>query len=287
MSATRRSVLVLVAGAAAGVVAWETRALLHARSLDADAAATAAPSAASDSEQSRPVTSLGRLEPKHGVIRVAGPSKMSVVVSQLLVEEGDAITQGQTIAVLDNHASVKADVARLRNELEHAEAEQRRNAALYRDGILSASEWDTWRTKANVAHAALEQAEAELKLAVVRAPIDGRVLQIYTREGEKVGADGIAELGRTDEMYAIAEVYETDIGRVRRGQRATISGPALREPLHGTVEKIHLKVGKQDVLDTDPTAKTDARVVEVEIPLDEVERAAGLTNLQVYVSIEP
>ena len=284
---THRALIVLVAGAAVGVVAWEMRALVHSRPLGSDASASAEAAGALEAEHTRPVTSLGRLEPKHGVIRVAGPSKISVVVSKLLVEEGDAVTHGQTIAVLDNYASVKAEVARLRNELEHAEAEQRRNAALFRDGILSASEWDTWRMKANVARAALEEAEAELDLAVVRAPIAGRVLQIYTREGEKVGSDGIAELGRTDEMYAIAEVYETDIDRVRPGQRATISGPALREPLHGTVEKIHLKVGKQDVLDTDPAAKIDARVVEVEIPVDEVERAAALTNLQVFVSIEP
>jgi len=282
-----KGMLVLLLVGAVGIGGWQARMLVRARMLDRDAVASADPAASTGAETERPVTSLGRLQPKHGVIRVAGPSKISVVVSQLLVEEGDAVTQGQTIAVLDNYASAKADVARLRDELEHAEAEQRRNQALFRDGIVSASEWDTWRTKANVAHAALAQAEAELELAVVRAPISGRVLEIYTREGEKVGSAGIVELGRTDEMYAIAEVYETDIARVRPGQRATITGPALRESLHGTVEMIHLKIGKQDVLDIDPAAKTDARVVEVEIRLDEVERAAALTNLQVYVSIAP
>jgi HlyD family secretion protein len=46
------------------------------------------------------------------------------------------------------------------------------------------------------------------------------LIEIHTYPGERVGADGILELGRTDEMVAIAEVYETDIGRVRKGQRA-------------------------------------------------------------------
>ena len=46
-----------------------------------------------------------------------------------------------------------------------------------------------------------------------------------------------------------------------------------------------MQVGKMDVLGTDPVAKTDARVVEVEIRLDDTEAAALLTNLQVKVEI--
>jgi HlyD family secretion protein len=91
----------------------------------------------------------------------------------------------------------------------------------------------------------------------------------------------------TDEMLAVAEIYETDIGRVQVGQRATVSSPALADPLVGKVERIGRKIGKLDVLDADPVAKTDARVVEVEIRLDDAARVAALTNLQVEVSIEP
>ncbi len=88
-------------------------------------------------------------------------------------------------------------------------------------------------------------------------------------------------------MYAVAEVYETDVHRVRLGQRATITSQALEQPLEGTVDKVHAKVGKQDVLNTDPAARTDARVVEVEIRLDDSARAAAFTNLQVDVRIAP
>src|SRR5947208_3454539 len=47
------------------------------------------------------VTALGRLEPKDGIIRVAGPSRPSVVIAKLVVEEGDRVEAGQPIAVLD------------------------------------------------------------------------------------------------------------------------------------------------------------------------------------------
>jgi HlyD family secretion protein len=138
-----------------------------------------------------------------------------------------------------------------------------------------------------VARADLARAEAELELSRVRAPIDGQVLKIHAREGERVGADGIVEIGNTAAMYAIAEVYETDIGRVRVGQRAQIRSPALGRTVAGSVERIGLRIGKQDVLGTDPVAETDARVVEVEVRLDDPEPAARLTNLRVEVLFEP
>jgi len=61
---------------------------------------------------------------------------------------------------------------------------------------------------------------------------------------------------------------------------------ALAEPLTGAVERIGRKIGKMDVLSADPAAKTDARVVEVHIRLDDGAAASGLTNLQVEVELE-
>ena len=80
--------------------------------------------------------------------------------------------------------------------------------------------------------------------------------------------------------------FETDVVRVRLGQRATVSSPALVEPLHGTVDRIGMRVGKLDAIGADPAARTDARVVEVEIRLDDSAPAAGLTHLQVEIDFE-
>jgi HlyD family secretion protein len=88
-------------------------------------------------------------------------------------------------------------------------------------------------------------------------------------------------------MVAVAEVYETDIGSIVEGQRAIIHSSALAAPLTGIVGQVGLKVGRMDVLGTDPIAKADARVIEVRIELDSSETVARLTNLQVEVEIEP
>jgi HlyD family secretion protein len=233
------------------------------------------------------VAALGRIEPHHGVIRVAGPPRPAVVIQQLLVEEGDAVKRGQVIAVLAGIDVQRADVARLRAELDNAERELERNRKLREDRVLSDSEWQALLLARDVARANLQGADAELELSTVRSPIDGQVLEIRAREGERVGPDGIAEIGETAAMYAVAEVYETDIGRVSVGQRARVSSPALGRELEGTVERIGLEIGKRDVLSTDPVADADARVVEVQIRLLEPELAASLTNLRVDVVIGP
>lgn len=136
--------------------------------------------------------------------------------------------------------------------------------------------------------AAKEKAQAEFDLSSIKAPNDGQILKINTRQGERIDPEkGIVDLGRTNQMYVIAEVYETDIERVRRGQRATISSSAFAGSLEGTVDLIGKQIGKKDVLNTDPTADTDARVVEVKIRLDPEasKKVSDLTNLQVEVKI--
>lgn len=140
-------------------------------------------------------------------------------------------------------------------------------------------------SRIDVARTRVTLKQAELQRTFITAPVDGRVLDILVQPGEFIGLTGILELGRVDRMYAIAEVYETDIGHVVIGQKAQISSDALAEILSGQVEFIHLKVARQDEIGTDPVARKDARIVEVEILLDKPELAASLTNLQVDIVI--
>ncbi|MBD0308542.1 MAG: HlyD family efflux transporter periplasmic adaptor subunit, partial [Microcoleus sp. T1-bin1] len=134
-----------------------------------------------------------------------------------------------------------------------------------------------------------QKAQVDLNLSYVKAPVSGYILKVHTRQGESINTqDGIVELGRTDQMYAVAEVYETDIAKVRNGQRATVTSPVFAGTLEGTVARIGKQIGKKDVLNTDPAADTDARVVEVRIRLDpeSSKKVAALTNLQVEVKID-
>ena len=162
------------------------------------------------------------------------------------------------------------------------------------DAEAQAASCTAARANAEVAAAAIDLAEAvlarrqaELDRAFIKAPFDGRVLRVLAEPGEYVGPEGLLELGRVGQMFAIAEVYETDIRRVRPGQAATITSDALAGDLTGTVAFIRPKVQKQDEIGTDPAARKDARIIEVGIRLADSAAAASFTNLQVEVVIAP
>ncbi len=134
----------------------------------------------------------------------------------------------------------------------------------------------------------LTLAEARLNRTVIKAPVTGQILDIYVQPGEAVSSNRLLSMGNTDEMYVVAEVYETDVGLVKPGQKATITSRngAFSGGLTGTVETIGLQIFKNDVLDDDPAANADARIVEVRIAVDQDETVAMLTNLQVDVLID-
>ncbi len=139
------------------------------------------------------------------------------------------------------------------------------------------------------AQAAVATAKAERDRAYIKSPQAGTVIKILTRPGEVVASDeGIVRIGQINQMYAVAEVYESDIGKVKIGQSATITSKAIAGKLTGIVESIGLEVERQEVVNTDPTANIDAKVVEVKVKLDEAssKQVAGLTNLLVNVKIE-
>lgn len=137
-----------------------------------------------------------------------------------------------------------------------------------------------------VAQTRIAVAQAQLARATVLSPYRGLVLEIMSYPGEFVGVNGLLKLGRVDQMYAVAEIYETDVSRIKIGQSASIHSTALASDLTGKVELIRHMVRKQDVTGTDPAANRDARIIEVEILLDDPESAASLSNLQVEIVID-
>ncbi|MBW4499551.1 MAG: ABC exporter membrane fusion protein [Scytonema hyalinum WJT4-NPBG1] len=135
---------------------------------------------------------------------------------------------------------------------------------------------------------AVQQAKADYNLTYLKSPIDGRILKVHAKTGEVSSNQGIVEIGKTSQMYVLAEVYQTDIGKIRIGQKATITSTAFPKKIKGTVREIGLQVDRQNILSVNPAADTDRRIIQVKIRIDDPadsQRVAGLTNLQVDVAI--
>ena len=176
------------------------------------------------------------------------------------------------------------------NRIKYAQQQQIAEAKATLDKIAEVRPVDVAVAAAEVrqAQAAVKTAQAELDRAYIKSPQTGTIIKILTRPGEVVSSnEGIARIGQIDQMYAVAEVYESDIGKVKLGQQVTVTSSAIAGKLTGTVEKIGLEVQRQNVVNTDPTANIDAKIVEVKVKLDQEssQKVAGLTNLLVNVKI--
>ncbi|MEA5616361.1 ABC exporter membrane fusion protein [Cronbergia sp. UHCC 0137] len=144
------------------------------------------------------------------------------------------------------------------------------------------------QTEVESAIAALKRAKTDLKAAYIKAPIAGQIIKIHTRAGEKIDNNGIADFAQTEQMLAVAEVYQTDISKVKLGQTAIITSQSFPGELRGNVSQIALQVNRQNVFSNQPGENLDSRVVEVKIRLnpEDSKKVAGLTNLQVQTAIE-
>jgi len=137
------------------------------------------------------------------------------------------------------------------------------------------------------AKAELRRSKSDLSKAMVISPMNGTVLDVHVRAGEKSGEDGVADIGDVENMTAEVEIFQNQIGLVQVGQSVQIVADVFQQSLTGVVSEIGLEVERQTVTADDPAANTDARVVEIIVELDPASSdiAARYTNLEVVARI--
>ncbi|MFM8935398.1 MAG: HlyD family efflux transporter periplasmic adaptor subunit [Vulcanococcus sp.] len=254
------------------------------------------------------VSALGRLEPAGDLRSLAAPITGmggSPRLTALLVQEGQRVQKGQLLASFDNRPGLLADqrllqtrIANLEQQLRLLERDTGRYRQLAEGGATPRGDLDNreiklieLRGQLTQVRAQLAKVQTDLLLSELRAPIAGTVLRVIARPGERPGDEGILELGATDRMEAVAEVYESDINRVRVGQLARLisENGGFEGNLSARVVRITPQVRQRQVLSTDPTGDADARVVDVRLAIDPADaaRVRDLAGLKVIARFQP
>ena len=191
------------------------------------------------------------------------------------IDVGSRVTRGTVLVELDRESHevglrkavaakqlAEAEVGRLTAQLKEA-ARSRERADRLRE-TNAQSQWDKAITnhemaeaeltigQARLAQAAAEVQQAEINVArsVLRAPIDGVIIDRRANLGQNVGpgASGLFLLAKDlDRMRIRASVSETDVGKVSVGQPVTFTVDAYRDtPMKGQVAKILLNARVQN-----------------------------------------
>jgi RND family efflux transporter MFP subunit len=160
-------------------------------------------------------------------------------VTELLVEEGDAVEAGQVLARLDSD--------RLRLQLAQAEANMRRlqqdfdrHREMHERDMISTETFDRLKFEFEAQTAQYELAQLELSYSDIRAPISGVISMRDLRVGNQVNtADPVFEITALDPLQAVLDVPERELSRLQPGQPAVLHADALPgEEFLGEVARI-------------------------------------------------
>jgi HlyD family secretion protein len=215
------------------------------------------------------VTATGKIEP---ALVVAMSPDVSGEIIDLPVIDGQNVSKGdllfkiqpdlyinqveQSLAQLN---SAKSQSMETKARKLKAEDDFRKASLLYKDRLISESDFIAARTNAQAAQATyqasvfaiaqnkslLDQNQDRLKKSVVRAPINGSIIALNSKPGERVVGTGqfpgteVLRLANLDSMQVVVEVNENDIVNVKPGNPVSITVDAFGERIFkGSVHEI-------------------------------------------------
>jgi HlyD family secretion protein len=191
--------------------------------------------------------------------------------------------------------------------MEEAQSELHRRQQLFSAGVVSREELDRYSREAAVAkakydaavqqhalvddrareedqsfaeadlelaHGQLAEAEARYEKSFIRSPIDGSVLRKHHHSGESVSnsstaPDPILTIGDRKRLRVRVDVDETDVNKVRPGQRAYVIADAFgKQKFWGHVVRVGQQLGPKNVRTDEPAEKVDTKILETLVELD-------------------
>tara|TARA_B100000945_G_scaffold50857_1_gene36602 strand:+ start:645 stop:1496 length:852 start_codon:yes stop_codon:yes gene_type:complete len=256
----------------------------------------------------RAVAALGQLSPAGEIRQLAAPISQfgsSPRLSELLVNEGDFVKKGTVLAIFENREKLIADLEKKNNliktnnlEIELKEGQIKRyELAVEKDAYslvqLSQRKDELLKLQKQKITNLGDKKNIEIDLfnSKLRSPIDGYILAVNTRVGERPKNDGILDVGSSQNMEALIEVYESDIDRVFLSQNVELSSEngGFKKILQGKVIRISPQVKQRKVLSTDPTGDADSRIIEVLVQLNKesINLVKNYTGMKVIAKFLP
>jgi len=254
------------------------------------------------------VAALGQLSPAGDIRQLAAPISQfgsSPRLSELLVKEGDFVKEGSVLAVFENRKKLVADLEKKNNliktnilEISLKEDQIKRYELAFEKSAYSMVQLSQRKDELlklqkqkiiNVGDK--KNIEIDLFNSQLRSPIDGYILDVNTRVGERSKNEGILDIGSSQNMEALIEVYESDINRVFISQNVELSSEngGFKKILKGEVIRISPQVKQRKVLSTDPTGDADARIIEVLVKLnpESIKLVKNYTGMKVIAKFLP
>ena len=200
------------------------------------------------------VTATGTLNP---VVNIQVGSQVSGIIKNLYADYNSPVKAGQIVAELDpatfkaTVAQAEGDLANSKANLELTEIQAKRSTELFKNKLISESEFDTAQASLHQAQAmvqikqaSLESARVTLSRATIYSPVDGVVISRNVDVGQTVAASLSAPVlfqiaNDLAKMQIDANVSEADVGGILEGQSVNFTVDAFPyRTFHGKVVQV-------------------------------------------------
>jgi len=255
--------------------------------------------AAAAQEEPSPYAAIanGKADVEGGIIQVA--ARRGGVVEAVYVQEGDVVVKDQILARQQSDegrlavdrataevAQARALQASTRVQLNTAQRELNRLGKLVSDNFVAGTRLDAARDAVDQARATLAAQEAQiatatarkneaqynLELTVIRAPMNGRIARRYANPGagaSTLNVSNMFDLEPDTQRIVRAEIVEADIPNVAVGQEVEIQPEGDPDKVYiGKVLRRAAVFGARKLASDDPSQRSDERVVEVVVSAD-------------------
>ena len=187
-----------------------------------------------------------------------GPRKQGII-QKINVEEGDLVEKGQILASLNDEDFIYK-IEELELNLEKQRSEFLRREFLYKEGAVSKEDYESYKNKYNISNAKLNDAKAEKSFYLIRAPYKGEITAKYAEIGSYVTpSTNFSSNSKTknfifelsDGLEIVAKVPESDIGRIKIDQEASVRIEAYPSKKYSAIVK---KIAARAVKDNNVTS---------------------------------
>jgi len=242
------------------------------------------------------VGAIGWIEPVSGVVEVGHDGGLDgVKIEKILVAPEQQVKKGERLAIFSDYerrkaqldiqeskrAIIKKQMALLDTQRDFAVDELRRAMRLADNESVSRA--DIKRLEFDVKMAELRKSEMsanlvqqnhvidlyrlELERGLLTSPIDGTVLSVDTRNGQRVNGS-ILTVANLQKYEAVVEVSEKHISDLRVGQLATVKLEESNAEFLGSITNIERFIRNNSLVSTDPAQQRDRRIVEVRVGIE-------------------
>ena len=174
------------------------------------------------------------------------------MVEEMKVQLGDYVTRGQTLAVIRS-----GEIAEFQSQLSYAQSSERiagktlaATRDLYKSGLASEKDVVNAETELEKAQADVKRAEQTNSIygtktnatQILTAPVSGYVIEKNVTDKMQYKADAgqpFFIIANLDEVWVMANVFETDIAKIKTGYDAEVNVIAYKDKtFKGKVDRI-------------------------------------------------